>query len=283
MLTFPSVTHIRALGIKPSRNLSQNFLIDRNIAAKLVEHAELSPADRVLEIGPGPGSISFFIIPRTTDAYFFELDRKLAAMLKQSLAETPHARVVTQDIMTVDLGGYADRPAHLTLIGSIPYAITSALLEKCFRAGNAIKHMLFIMQKEVAHRLCASPGGSDYGLLSVLCRAYTSARICYTIPPECFYPRPKVYSSVVQLIPRRDRSWQDPGEQLFHQVLKAAFSQRRKMLSNSLKNMCGALCIPPEDLRQTADLDGLDLSRRAETLGLDEFDRLAHIVNTLRR
>jgi 16S rRNA (adenine1518-N6/adenine1519-N6)-dimethyltransferase len=281
MLTFPSISQIRALGIRPSRTLSQNFLIDRNIAAKLVDAAALSPDDRVVEIGPGPGSISSFIITRTTDAWFIELDRRLAAMLQQALADVPGPHVINQDVMTVDLAGLAQRPGQLTLMGSIPYAITSALLEKCFRAGSAIKQMLFIMQREVAQRLCAVPDSDAYGLLSVLCRAYTSTELCFTIAPECFYPRPKVYSSVVRIVPRRDRRWQDPRERLFLGVLKASFSQRRKMLSNSLKQLCAARGIDPGALTRAAGHNGLDLHRRAETLSLDEFDRLAHTVHEL--
>lgn len=280
-MIFPSVKHIKELKLRPIKRLGQNFLIDKNIASKTVQYANISPEDTVIEVGAGLGSLTFFLSQKGANIVCFETDKKLFQILDDSLPHSSAVSVINRDILKVNFSDFTEDNNKVVLIGSIPYSITTPIFLKFLKESSAIKRAIFIVQKEVAQRLCASPGSKDYGVLSVYCHAYLKTSFHLTIPPECFYPKPKVYSAVIELVPLQKRRWDNEGEALFRQIMRASFTKRRKTLYNCLKGLIVQKNLDPELFKKESDREGIDLKRRAETLSVEEFYTLASIVNRL--
>jgi len=279
-IIFPTKQIIKKLGIQPQRKRSQNFLIDRNSAEKAVSCAGLTPDDTVIEIGPGPGSLTLFLQATGARVICYEIDRNLFRILERQLPADGSVTLLFQDILTVDFpeitgGGPA------VIFGSIPYAITSPIIIKILENSSCFKRAVFIVQREVAERLCAEPGCKDYGILTVYCRAYLEAAIRMTISAECFHPVPKVDSAVIELTPRAEKNWRGEDEELFRTIIRTGFSQRRKTIQNCLKAFIGQRGISPEALKKAAERDNIALTRRAETFTVEEFYRLAHIIKQM--
>lgn len=278
-MEFPSKQLITRLGIKPRKHRSQHFLIDGNSAQRTVETAFITPRDTVIEIGPGPGALTCFILQRAASVIAFEIDREMCLVLKNMAENEDILTIHNRDILNIFFNDYTATPAVVT--GSIPYAITTPIILKCLREAGCIRHAVFILQHECAARLCASPGTKDYGTLSVLTRAYADAEILHTIVPSCFYPPPRVHSTVVKLTPRRDRVWEKPGEELFREIVKAAFSQRRKTAFNCLKGILSRYDIGYNEFRDKAAHLSIDTARRAETFPLETFYTLTEIIRSM--
>jgi 16S rRNA (adenine1518-N6/adenine1519-N6)-dimethyltransferase len=279
-ITFPTKHIIKQLGIHPSKQRSQNFLIDRNSAQKAVSFARLTPDDTVIEIGPGPGSLTFFLHETGARVICYEIDRNLFGILQRQLPQDGSVTLHLQDILTADFGSLLG--GHKAVIfGSIPFAITSPIIIKMLEDSRFINRAVFIVQKEVAERLCAPPGCKDYGILTVYCRAYLAAAIHAIIPSECFYPVPKVDSAVIELEPLAEKSWHGQEEELFRMIVRTGFSQRRKTFQNCLKAYIGQRGINAEALKAAADKADIALTRRAETFTVEEFYRLAGIIKNL--
>jgi len=281
MMLFPTISFIKGLNIHPSKKRGQNFLIDRNMAARAVACAHIAPGDRVIEIGPGLGSLTYFLHGSGIPAHCFEVDSRLAGILKDALPGEALQRIIEKDILTVDCDAFLMEGPQAVLIGSIPYSITTPIFLKFLKESRLFKRAVFIVQKEVAERLCAPPGGKEYGILSVYCHAYMQAHLHAVIPPQCFYPKPKIESAILELVPLPDRQWEAAGESFFRQVVRAAFSKRRKTLFNCLKGFAVQHTVVPEALRAEAGRRGIDLGRRAETLTVEEFYALAQGVAML--
>ncbi len=279
-IIFPTQNIIKKLGIHPSKQRSQNFLIDRNSAQKAVSFARLTPEDTVIEIGPGPGSLTLFLHETGARVICYEIDRNLFGILERQLPQDGSITLHFQDILTADFGSVlGDEQA--VIFGSIPYAITSPIIIKILEDSRFLKRAVFIVQKEVAERLCAPPGCKDYGILTVYCRAYLAAAIQAIIPAECFYPVPKVDSAVIELAPLTEKSWHGPEEDLFRTIVRTGFSQRRKTFQNCLKGYIGQRGINAEALKAAAEKEDIALTRRAETFTVEEFYRLARLIKSM--
>lgn len=279
-IIFPTQQIIKKLGIQPRRQRSQNFLIDRNSAEKAVSCAGLTPDDTVIEIGPGPGSLTLFLQATGARVICYEIDHTLFNILERQLPGDGSVSLLFQDILTVDFPAItAGNPS--VIFGSIPYAITSPIIIKILENSRCFKRAVFIVQKEVAERLCADPCCKDYGILTVYCRTYLTAAIRMTIPSACFYPAPKVDSAVIELTPRPEKNWHAQDEELFRSIVRSGFSQRRKTIQNCLKAFISLRGITIEDLKAAAEKDTIDLTRRAETFTVEEFYRLAYIIRQL--
>jgi len=274
MMRFPAKSLIRSLGIRPVKSRGQNFLIDESLAGKTVAQAGIRSGDCVIEIGPGPGALTFFLAQQDARVHCFEIDRELCVMLAEQYAATDVC-LYNQDILQADFAGLRPPGGDMILMGSIPYNITSRIVLKFFACAHLFKRAVLIVQKEFAERLCAAAGGRDYGILSVLAQAYAPPRSLFTIPATCFYPQPDVDSAAIMLVPDRSRNWGDPRESFFQKVVRAAFSTRRKKLKNCLKPFLGA---DPAAAQAGLLAAGIDLDRRAETLALDEFYTLADFL-----
>lgn len=276
-MQFPTKALIRSLGIRPVKSRGQNFLIDENLAEKTVAQAGIGPDDFVVEVGPGPGALTFFLARTGARMHCFEIDRDLCAMLMEQY-QNSRVALYNQDILQADFEALRPPEGGMVLAGSIPYNISSAIVLKFFAAARLFKSAVLITQKEFAERLCAAPGGREYGILSVLARAYAPARRLFAIPAAGFYPQPDVDSAAIMLTPDTVRDWDDPREAFFQKVVRAAFSTRRKKLKNCLKPFLGN---DPAAVQAELLQDGIDLDRRAETLALDEFYSLADFLREL--
>lgn len=261
---------LKAFGLRMSKKLGQNFLIDARIVQGIVEAAEIEPGDRVLEIGPGIGTLTQGLAEAGADVTAVELDKKLPAVLKETLKAYDNARIVPGDILKVNIPEIMGE-APFKVAANLPYYITTPILMTLLERRLPITHMVTMVQKEVAERMTAKPGSRIYGALSVAVQYYTEPEIVLDVPPRSFIPAPEVMSVVVSCRVRKEPAVAVQDEKLFFRVVKAAFGQRRKTLMNALKG--GGFS--KEAVRDALEQSGIDPTRRGETLTLEEFGRLA--------
>ena len=240
----------------------QNFLKDKNLLEKIVRTVSLQSNDSILEIGPGEGSLSEIILPKIKEMAVVEIDPLLVKQLNDRI-DLQRLKVIQGDIL---LQNIKDLPISnpVRVIGNIPYNITSPIIFWLIKQLDYWTDAYIMMQKEVAQRLTASVGSKSYGRLTVLAGAYLKTDYCFTIPPDVFIPRPKVHSSIVCFIKKNHPVVQDTDYSKFNSIVTAAFNQRRKMLSNSLKHWKIS-----EDVKHK-----IDFTRRPETLTIKEFASL---------
>ncbi len=249
--------------VSPKKFLGQHFLRDENIARKIVESLTgFGNYDAVLEVGPGTGVLTKFLaLNEQWKWYGAELDRDSAAYLRE---EYPRLlpRIIEGDFLKMDLNEWMGK-APFAVIGNFPYNISSQILFKVLENRDQIPEMVGMFQKEVALRIASKPGNKVYGILSVLTQAFYDVEMLFNVDPQVFHPPPKVQSAVIRL-KRKTAGSPDCDPALFFRVVKTAFNQRRKMLSNSLKNMNVKWEILPEKLSY----------KRPEQLGVEEFVKI---------
>ena len=276
IIASPQVTQhiLNRFKLRADKKLGQNFLIDENVVRQIVAAAELSEADTVLEVGPGIGTLTQGLAESKARVVAVELDTRLLPVLATTLNGYDNVRVVHGDILKVNIMEEVGAPSF-KVCANLPYYITTpiifALLEKCL----PMERLVAMVQKEVAERMAAQPGGKEYGALSVAIQYYTEPEIAFIVPPTSFIPAPAVESAVIVCKRRVKPPVEVCDEGLFFRVVKAAFSLRRKMLSNSLKNMG----IKSEQVAKWLELAGVDGKRRAETLSLEDFAKLTNSFN----
>ena len=261
---------LKAFGLRMSKKLGQNFLIDARIVQGIVEAAEIEPGDRVLEIGPGIGTLTQGLAEAGADVTAVELDKKLPAVLKETLKAYDNVRIVPGDILKVNIPEIMG-DAPFKVAANLPYYITTPILMTLLERRLPITHMVTMVQKEVAERMTAKPGSRIYGALSVAVQYYTEPEIVLDVPPRSFIPAPEVMSVVVSCRVRKEPAVAVQDEKLFFRVVKAAFGQRRKTLMNALKG--GGFS--KEAVRDALEQSCIDPTSRGETLTLEEFGRLA--------
>ena len=262
---------LRAFGLHASRRLGQNFLISPGVVRAVVEAAEIENGDRVLEIGPGIGTLTQGLLEAGAEVTAVELDKKLPAVLAETLRGYEHLKVVQGDILRTDIPALmGNQPFKVA--ANLPYYITTPILLSLLEQSLPITHIVTMVQKEVAERMTARPGGKDYGALSVAVQYHTEPEIVLDVPPSCFFPAPEVDSAVIACTVRQTPAVAVQDEKLFFRVVKASFGQRRKTLSNALKPL-GFSKAQIEDALLGA---GIDSTRRGETLSLEEFAAIAN-------
>lgn len=246
------------------KHLGQNFLYDPSILTRIIDAAELSKDDTVVEIGPGPGGLTRLLSENVKKVIAIELDRDLYDRLRAELIGYRNVELIHSDALKY----HYENIGKFKVVANIPYYITTPILFRLLEAKENLSTMTLTIQKEVAERIAASPGGKDYGVLSIMVQYYARPEMKFIIPKEAFRPEPKVDSAVlhVKLLTRPSVYVQE--EKLFFRVVKTAFSQRRKTLSNSLKGM-------GTDIKELLKAAGIDPGRRPETLSLEEFALLA--------
>jgi 16S rRNA (adenine1518-N6/adenine1519-N6)-dimethyltransferase len=255
------------------RALGQHFLRDRSVARAVVDLVAPTASDLAVEIGPGEGALTADLAARSGRLIALEVDRVLAARLRDRFSATATVEVIDADARTWDYG-LLERPCRgrVLVVGNLPYSVAKPILMALVAARRVIDDMALMLQLEVAERLAAAPGGKVYGSLSVLTQLYCDARVAFRVPPGAFRPPPKVDSAVVHLTPLRAPRVTIDDETRFQAIVRAAFSQRRKMLGNAV---AGSLALPVDLVRRAAEAAGIDPARRAETLTIDEFAALA--------
>jgi 16S rRNA (adenine1518-N6/adenine1519-N6)-dimethyltransferase len=255
-------------GLDARRSLGQHFLLDGNLTAKIVRVAGDLAGRHVIEIGPGPGGLTHALLhSAAASVTVVELDRRaVAAMHELAATAGERLRVIEGDALRMDAATLTPSPCRI--IANLPYNIASPLLVAWLRQAAAFEGFTLMFQLEVAARICAPPGSPAYGRLSVLAQWICRTSLALRIPPAAFVPPPKVFSAVVDMIPHAAQ----PDAPLFarmERLTEAAFGQRRKMLRSALKPVGG------EALLAAA---GIASDRRAETLSVAEFDRLARLM-----
>jgi 16S rRNA (adenine1518-N6/adenine1519-N6)-dimethyltransferase len=257
---------LKAFGIHMSKKLGQNFLIDERIVANIVGAAGIEPGDTVLEIGPGIGTLTQGLAEAGARVVAVELDRHLIGVLGKTLEGYDNVRIIHGDILKIDISREIMTDTY-KVVANLPYYITTPIIMKLLEERLPVSILVTMVQKEVAERMVAKPGGKEYGALSVAVQYYTEPSIVQDVPPASFMPPPAVDSAVIRCVVRSEPPVQITDEKLFFRVVKAAFGQRRKTLSNALKTTgMGAGTVAA--VLTAAGIDGV---RRGETLSLQEF------------
>lgn len=247
------------------RRFGQNFLIDPNILWKIVRTIAPQPDDIIVEIGPGKGALTKYLAEAGAAVYAVEIDADLIPGLEQKFADYANVNIIHQDALKFDYGSVISFNKKLRILGNIPYNISSPLLFRMFEFHNAIDDIHFLVQREVARRICAQPKTKEYGILAVITQFYGDPKIAFEVSPNVFRPIPEVTSALLAI--HMKTVFNDPEFiENFHKTVRTAFAKRRKILRNTLA----------EILPHRADACPLDLSRRAESLTVSEFITLTH-------
>jgi len=251
---------------KPKKRFGQNFLQDENILNKIVREINPQPDDFIIEIGPGYGALTQKLFSATDNLIAVEIDNELAEELKSKF---PQLQLINEDFLETELVKLSKEGKKLRIVGNIPYNITSPILFKLIENNKLIKDAVFMVQLEVAKRMTANRGTKDYGILAVVLKYFSETKLCFKISPNVFYPKPKVFSALVQ-IKFKEIKYPEEEQKLFIQIVKASFGNRRKILKNSLSN----------SIFHEIDFSnsGIDLSLRAENLSVEDFIALTEFV-----
>jgi len=267
-------------GVRTNKALGQNFLLDKNTLERIVSAAKLEGDEAVLEIGPGLGALTRMLAERAACVESVEIDAGFVRVLSETLADVPNARVEHADFLKLDLAAWAGQhldPLPATVVANVPYYITSPLLVALLETGSLWSRIVVLVQKEVADRLKAGPGTPQYGSLSVFAQFHAAVEMVGVVPRGVFYPPPKVDSAIVRLTPTETPPVAVSDPRLFERVVRAAFGQRRKTLSNALSSLPGR---SRGDVLAALEAAGIDPKRRGETLDMQAF---ADITNALTR
>ena len=257
------------LPVKPKKNLGQHFLKDTEIAKHIAETLDGFPLLPVLEVGPGTGMLTRYLIEKKRNLTVVEIDRQSTAYLREHFPELKN-KIIENDFLKLDLGKLYNNSAFC-LIGNYPYNISSQIFFKVLDYKNIIPCCAGMIQKDVAERIIAPPGNKTYGILSVLLQTWYNIEYLFTVSEQAFIPPPKVKSAVVRLT-RNKREKLDCNEKLFKSVVKTGFNQRRKMLRNSLKSL-----LPDESRLPDDPL----LNQRPEQLSIAQFEELTNLLEPL--
>jgi 16S rRNA (adenine1518-N6/adenine1519-N6)-dimethyltransferase len=252
--------------VRPKKSLGQHFLIDQNIARKIVD--SLNHNENILEIGPGKGVLSKYIFERKCNNFkLIEIDKESITYLNENFKLEPE-QLIHDNFLDIDIKTIF--PEHFAIIGNFPYNIGSQIFFKVLENRNQVDEVICMIQKEVALRIAEKPGSRVYGILSVLLQSFYNIEYLFTVNEKVFSPPPKVKSAVIRLT-RNNRENLNCDEKLFFAVVKSAFNQRRKTLSNSLKA-----------IYSEKDLIHPLLSKRAEQLTVEEFVELTKLITLLK-
>nr|WP_298132675.1 16S rRNA (adenine(1518)-N(6)/adenine(1519)-N(6))-dimethyltransferase RsmA [uncultured Pseudoxanthomonas sp.] len=251
----------------PKKSLGQHFLTDRSYIDKIVMAVNPQPGDRLVEIGPGQGAITFPLLRKHGELTAIEFDRDLITPLMEASEGIGRLTIIHKNVLDVDFGKLAG-DTQIRLVGNLPYNLSSPILFHAIEHAASIHDMVFMLQKEVVDRMAAEPGSKVYGRLSVMLQAYCRVDSLFVVPPGAFRPPPKVDSAVARLVPRDAAAIGIADPRRFEEVVRAAFGQRRKTLRNALGGTCTTDQIEAAGLRPDA---------RAEQIDVDGFVRLANL------
>ena len=266
-------------GFKFSKSWGQNFLIDDNVIDRILDGARLSKGDKIIEVGPGIGTLTREMGRVADKVVAIEIDKTLIPILKDTLDEFENIEVINQDILKVNVEDLVKEKLNggpVKLVANLPYYITTPIVMKFLEEDIPVTDIVVMVQKEVADRMNANPGTKDYGALSVAVQYYCDTEIVAKAPRHMFIPQPNVDSTVIGLHVREERKYNVDSEDIFFKTVKAAFGQRRKTLLNALGTL-GFL--NKDEIREVLNEANIDEKRRGETLSIEEFANLSNCVN----
>jgi len=262
--------------VRPKRSLSQNFLTNDRAARRIVERLELKEDETVLEIGSGRGALTKYLLDKAEKIFAVEIDKQLCSYLEQRFVSKKNLKIINKDILKVNFKDLISPGSFCKVVGNLPYQITSPVLSLLLKNKEFISLCVLMVQKEVALRICASPGDKDWSPLSIAVQLYSDVKILFHLRSSSFFPQPKVISSVIRIVFPSEPKVRVPDEKLFFWVVRSAFGQRRKMVLNSL---AANLDLPKRKIEVILDKAGIDPQRRAETLSLNELARFSSSLN----
>lgn len=262
------------------KSLGQNFLIDQNILDKIVDAAGLDSSAGALEIGPGIGALTERLAQTAGAVTAVEIDRRLIPILRDVLSPYPHVKVRNEDVLKVDLKEmFAEDFAgvdKVSVVANLPYYVTTPILMKLLEEKLPLDNIVVMIQKEVAERMAAAPGGKEYGSLSIAVQYYSEPELVCKVPKTVFIPEPNVESAVIRLKVREHPPVKVEDEKHFFEVVQASFAQRRKTIANNLKARYFSQ-EGRERLEALLEEAGIEPTRRGETLSLEEYARLSGV------
>ena len=274
--SFQKAEHRREGEIRYKHDLGQHFLYDTHLLTSLVEQAGVQKTDRVLEIGPGAGTLTACLGEAAERVLAVEVDEAVLPFLRVATERYPNVEIVTGDIRRLDVAALtAPLGENFMVVANIPYNITTPIFDLFWGSGLRIKQMSVMVQKEVAYKLAALPGDDAYNLMSLRCRFYCEPEIVTIVPAKAFTPPPKVDSAFVNLRFRKEPIAPITDETQFWRIVRAGFAQRRKTLLNAVK---GAIVCPPDTFRAALEQLGLSPTVRGEALTLAQWIDLSNAL-----
>ena len=262
------------------KKFGQNFLINTGVLEDIIDAAEVTDEDMVLEIGPGIGTMTQYLCENARQVIAVEIDTNLIPILKDTLSAYDNVRIINDDILKVDINELAreyNNGRPIKVVANLPYYITTPIIMGLFESHVPIESITVMVQKEVADRMQAGPGTKDYGALSLAVQYYSKPQIVVNVPPSCFMPQPKVGSTVISLRRHQQPVVQVEDEKLMFKVIRASFNQRRKTLANGLNNY-GGINLTKEQIQQSIEELGVPVNIRGEALSLEQFACLSNIM-----
>lgn len=258
------------------KQFGQNFISDDHLLAKIVEAAEITPEDVVIEIGPGAATLTAALAEKAAQVIAIEIDKDLFPIIERRMAGYSNFELVAGDAMKVDFDALAAKygAKRYKVVANLPYYITTPIVMRFLEDGFRVSELVIMVQQEVADRFLANPGTKAYGAITAAINYYGSVSRAFNVPRTMFTPRPEVDSSIVKIKCYENKPFEADDEKLLRRVIKAAFGQRRKTLNNALK----ALNLPKDELDKALQRAGIDAARRGETLSVEEFVRLSNII-----
>lgn len=264
-----------------TKTLGQNFLIDANIVDNILNSAEVSKNDIIIEIGPGIGSMTQQLLKNSNKVYSIEIDNRLYPILEENFRNYDNFVLIKSDFLELDLKDFIERiklenalndETKIKVVANLPYYISTAIIMKLLESNIEIETMVFMLQKEVAYRIGAKKDSKDYGILSIMCQYFSVPKICFKVSKNCFIPKPNVDSVVIRLDLNKEKKLSLKDFLLFQRVVKGSFNKRRKTLINSLGTYENFNKMEVENLLEKL---GIDKNIRAENLSIDEFIAIA--------
>lgn len=271
---------LKKYGFRFQKRYGQNFLIDSHILEKIIEAAEITKEDMVLEIGPGIGTMTQYLAEHAREVIAVEIDKTLIPILEDTLSAYDNVTVINEDILKVDIEALAkekngNRP--IKVVANLPYYITTPIIMGLFESHTPLASITIMVQKEVADRMQAGPGTKDYGALSLAVQYYAKPEIMMNVSPGCFIPKPNVGSAVIRLTRYEQNPVQVKDEDFLFSLIRAAFGQRRKTLVNSLTN-ASFLSLSKEEILHALSEMGVSETVRGEALTLEAFAKLSNLL-----
>ena len=267
---------LQKYGFVFQKRFGQNFLIDEHVLEKIIESSGITKDDFILEIGPGIGTMTQYLAEAAGEVFAVEIDKNLLPILAETLAEYDNVTVVNEDILKVDIAALTGgRPVKV--VANLPYYITTPIIMGLFENHIPATSITVMVQKEVAERMQAGPGGKDYGALSLAVQYYAEPYIVANVPPNCFMPRPNVGSAVIRLTRHTEPKIVVKDEKFMFKLIRASFNQRRKTLQNGINNSA-ELSISKDAVVEALRKMGLSESIRGEALTLAQFAELSDLL-----
>lgn len=266
---------VKKYNFKFTKSLGQNFLIDDKVLDDIVEGADVSKEDFVIEIGPGVGTLTKELLAKAKKVCAVELDSELIPILQEELQGYDNFELIHKDALKVDFNEIIGEEESVKVVANLPYYVTTPIIARMLNEDYKFKSLTIMIQKEVAERIDAEPNCKEFGSISVLVQYYCDTKIIRTVPPSSFVPQPKVDSIVIRLDKLDKPRVQVKDKELFFKIVRQSFNMRRKTLRNAIKSM---KIIDGEEMEKVFENANIDPRRRGETLSLQEFANLADAV-----